>query len=98
MVRTPIFVVFLLSIGPCGWCDTQSPTTTAAQLDRAARFIDAANWQKAEETLHVVLRAHPGQADALNFLGIVAGKQGHTEEAEALFREALGSNPSLGSA
>src|SRR2546426_1234740 len=79
-------------------CYAQAPATTAAQLDRAARFVDAGDWQKAERTLRAVLRADPNQADALNLLGIVAGKQGRTDEAEALFRKAMVSNPSLAAA
>ena len=79
-------------------CYAQAPATTAAQLDRAARFVDAGDWQKAEQTVRAVLRADPNQADALNLLGIVTGKQGRSDEAEALFRKAMVSNPSLAAA
>lgn len=91
-----IVLLLLLALPASG--HAQGTAGTEAQLERAARFIDAGDWQKAEETLHFMLRAHPGQADALNLLGIAAGKQGHTEEAEALFRKALASNASLAAA
>jgi Flp pilus assembly protein TadD len=90
--------VVLLLLPVAAWGEAQAPDTTAEQLDRAAHLIDAGDWQKAEQTLQGVLRAHPNEADALNLLGIAAGKRGRVEEAEALFRKALVSNPSLAAA
>ena len=95
MVRRVHSIALLLLLASPVPCHSQITATTAAQLDRAARFIDTGDWQKAEETLRAMLRAHPGQADALNLLGIAEEKQGRAEEAEALFRKAVGSNPSL---
>ncbi len=87
--------MLLIPLAPAAWCEAQAPATTAEQLQRAVHFIDAGDWQKAEQTLRVVLRAHPNNADALNLLGVATGKQGRGEEAEALFRKALVANPSL---
>src|SRR5215472_8263062 len=95
MVRRVHSIALLLLLASPARCHSQITATTAAQLDRAARFIDTGDWQKAEETLRAMLRAHPGQADALNLLGIPEEKQGRAEEAETLFRKALRSNPSL---
>lgn len=89
--------IFMLVAAPAR-CDAQAPASSAAQLRRAAQLIDAGDWRKAEQTLRAVLQANPNQAEALNLLGIAAGKQGRIEESEALFRKAVGSDPSLATA
>src|SRR5690348_2958824 len=92
-------VLLLVLSGAAAWPNPQAPgTTTPAQLDRAARLMNAGDWAKAEQTLRAVLHAHPKQPEALNMLGITAGKQGRVEEAESLFHKALGSDPSLAAA
>jgi predicted Zn-dependent protease len=102
-LRLPIMsavrsIVLLLLVVTNGWCEAQATATIASQLDRAARLVHAGDWAKAEQALRALLRAHPNQPDALNLLGIAAGKQGRAEEAEMLFRKALQSNPSLAAA
>jgi len=76
----------------------QAPPSTVTQLDRAARFVDAQQWQSAEKTLRELLQRTPNQPDALNLLGIVSAKQGQADNAEKYFRAALRANPSLAAA
>jgi Flp pilus assembly protein TadD len=85
----------LVLVALVGWRSARAQAPIAAQLQHAVRLMDAGDWQKAEQTLQVVLRAHPNDADALNLLGVATVKQGRVDEAEAIFRKATKSNPSL---
>ena len=91
-------IMLITILVPVAWCGARAQAPAADQLQHAARFMDAGDWQKAEQTLQVVLRDHPSNADALNLLGVATVKQGRAEEAEALFRKATESNPSLAAA
>src|SRR5438046_6025326 len=93
--RTLRSIMLITILVPVAWCGARAQAPAAAQLQHAARFMDAGDWQKAEQTLQVVLRAHPNDADALNLLGVATVKQGRVDEAEAIFRKATKSNPSL---
>src|SRR5437867_5755586 len=66
--RTLRSIMLITILVPVAWCGARAQAPAAAQLQHAARFMDAGDWQKAEQTLQVVLRAHPGNADALNLL------------------------------
>jgi len=48
---------------------------------------------EAEAAFDAVLRAWPGQPDALHYLGVLRHAQGRTDEAVALVREALAQRP-----
>jgi Flp pilus assembly protein TadD len=87
-------MALLLLAAGSGRCQAP-PVSAAAQLEHAAGLIKAGDWREAEQTLRALLRVHPNQPDALNLLGIAAGKQGRAPEAEALFRKALAANPAL---
>src|SRR3954468_6986424 len=86
-------VGLLLAIGPVGKAQTNGDVNLS-RLAEAIRAIDDNQLTRAEETLNAVLAAAPGDADALNLLGVVRAKQNRPAEAERLFRRALASLPS----
>ncbi len=66
-----------------------------AELKRAAALIDQHDLAGAEAVLAPLLRDAPGDALALNLLGLVRMRQGQTTAAEELFREAIQHGPRL---
>ena len=65
------------------------------RLERAAGLIRRGELERAEGELGAVLRVRPGEANALNLLGVVRAKQGRADEAEGFFLRALKSSPAL---
>jgi Flp pilus assembly protein TadD len=70
----------------------------AVQLKQVAHDLKAHDLGKAEATLQAILKRHPGQPDALNFLGVIRAEQQRFAEAESLFQRAIQSAPRLTSA
>lgn len=70
------------------------PTLTLPQAIQAIRAAYLSNdWAQAQRLCGLVLGAHPGNFDALNWLGIIAARSGRTEEAADLFARAAAVNP-----
>src|SRR6476661_10393026 len=86
-------VVLLLAIGPVVDAQTTNGDVNLSRLADAVRAIADNQISRAEEILNAVLAAAPGDADALNLLGVVRAKQARPAEAERLFRRALTSSP-----
>ena len=53
----------------------------------------AGEYQKAEECLSAVVKAHPSFPDLFNMLGVIYAELGRTDEAETSFEAALEINP-----
>ena len=68
--------------------------TLTHELESAVQALQADDIERAREVLADILLAHPGQPDALHFLGILHHRQGDTGRAEALMRQALAAAPS----
>jgi tetratricopeptide (TPR) repeat protein len=87
-------IVLLLAISPIVSAQTTNADINLSRLAEAVRAIDENQLPHAEETLNAVLATAPGDADALNLLGVVRAKQNRPADAERLFRRALSSLPS----
>ncbi|WP_058188232.1 tetratricopeptide repeat protein [Terracidiphilus gabretensis] len=61
----------------------------ALNLEQQGKLADA------EAAWHVILKAQPGNAEALAHLGLVASRQEHYKDAAAYYRKALAINPKL---
>ena len=68
-------------------------STLTQRLESAVQAIQAEDIERAREVLAEILLAHPGQPDALQFLGILHHRQGDTDRAEELIRQALAAAP-----
>jgi Tfp pilus assembly protein PilF len=75
----------------------QSDPTTQ-HLQRAADLIRKGELDLAEKQLDWVFKKEPGEANALNLLGVIRAQQHRASEAEKLFRRALEVNQSLSGA
>jgi tetratricopeptide (TPR) repeat protein len=62
----------------------QGMVETAARHHRAGRLADA------EQVCHRILASHPGHADTLHRLGVIAHQQGRNDRAIGLIRAAIG--------
>jgi predicted TPR repeat methyltransferase len=69
------------------------PAPAGQLLAQAVELLRAERIEQAESALDAVLRAQPGQPDALHFLGVLRHAQGRTDEAVALIRRALAQFP-----
>ena len=79
-------VVWLLAISPVVNAQKTNGDINLNRLSEAVRAIDDNQLPRAEEILNDVLTTSPGDADALNLLGVVRAKQNRPAEAERLFR------------
>ena len=78
---------------------TASNTATRENdLKRASELIAAHRLTEAELVLNELLSQNTKDAEAMNLLGVVRVQQGHNEEGEILFRNALGIASALASA
>jgi Flp pilus assembly protein TadD len=73
--------------------DPRLTPTAAAALQQAMQHFQARRLQEAEALLQEILQAHPGQADALHFMGLIAHQSGNSAQASELIRRALHSKP-----
>ena len=87
-------LVLLLALLPIVHAQTTSADINLNRLAEAVNAINENQLPRAEELLNSVLATSPGDADALNLLGVVRAKQDRTADAEKLFRRALASLPS----
>jgi tetratricopeptide (TPR) repeat protein len=69
-----------------------------SKLQRAAAYVSARDFARAETELVSILNLNPKEALALNLMGIVRAEQGRTNEAESLFKQALAASPRLAGA
>jgi tetratricopeptide (TPR) repeat protein len=69
-----------------------------SKLERAAAYITARDFTRAEAELLAVLSLDPKDPFALNLMGIVRAEQGRAHEAETLFKQALAAFPGLAGA
>lgn len=65
------------------------------RLERAARMIRQEQLGAAEAEIDTVLKRAPGEANALNLLGVVRAQQRRGAEAEQLFLRAIDANKTL---
>lgn len=68
--------------------------TLTQRLESAVQALQADDTDRAQALLSDILLAHPGQPDALQFLGILRHRQGDSGRAVALMRQALTAAPS----
>jgi predicted TPR repeat methyltransferase len=74
--------------------DRSAESNTLTQgLESAVQALQADDTERAREVLGDILLTHPGQPDALQFLGILHHRQGDAGRAEALMRQALAAAP-----
>jgi tetratricopeptide (TPR) repeat protein len=66
-----------------------------ARLERAARLIAERDLARAEAELNEIQKLKPRDPQALNFLGVIRAEQNRADEAEKLFKDALGIAPRL---
>lgn len=64
-----------------------------AAMVSAAKHHQAGRLGEAEKLYRQVVKAEPGNADALHGLGIIANQSGHPETAAKLIKQAIGFNP-----
>jgi len=69
-------------------------TRGAEKLGAAIEHHQAGRLQQAEQIYRHILDRHPGDADALHLLGLIAFQNGRTEEAVEKIRRAIGCHPS----
>ena len=84
---------------PGAWARSSAPpqprsqpaasASNASAINRISSAVDHGDLEHAESDLWVLLGRHPNQAEALNLLGIIRGKQQRYAEAEALFRRTI---------
>src|SRR5215471_17208650 len=87
--------IVLVSVDPG---DAAQSPRDAVEVRKAAQYLKAADQNKAEQILQMILKRSPDLPEALNLLGVIRGQQQHFEESEALFQRALRINPRLSSA
>ncbi|MEJ7618098.1 MAG: tetratricopeptide repeat protein [Pyrinomonadaceae bacterium] len=69
-----------------------------AELQRAIDLVSARQLSSAEKHLDSILKKEPDNARALNLLGVVRAEQLRHQDAEALFKRALTSEPNFADA
>lgn len=74
------------------------PDMISGLLQEAVAAHQAGRIDDAEKAYRDVLAQRPGNADALNLLGVIAADRGATREAVALFDRALRTNPQFAAA
>ena len=79
---------------------TQSPVATslAAAFEEAFRFHEQGNFEEATRRYRTILANHHDHLESLLQLGLISLQRGIVSEAEKLFREAVGRDPSSGDA
>jgi predicted O-linked N-acetylglucosamine transferase (SPINDLY family) len=80
---------------------TPDPEHTAlppSAIQQAAAAYAAGEWARSEELCRALLAAQPGEFDALNLLGIIAGRTGRAGEAAQLLRRAVAARPDAAAA
>jgi tetratricopeptide (TPR) repeat protein len=75
-----------------------SDSARNSELRRSSELIAAHRLTEAESILNGLLSQNKNDAEAMNLLGVVRGQQGQNKDAEILFRNALGVEPTLASA
>jgi tetratricopeptide (TPR) repeat protein len=89
-----LLLLVLLVAVPVAQAQTRnSLDTNLSHLAEAAKAISQGDLPAAESLLNSVLAASPGDADALNLLGVVRAQEQNTVEAERLFRLARAAAP-----
>jgi tetratricopeptide (TPR) repeat protein len=73
-------------------------TAQISDLPYAAELVARRDFAAAEVLLDGILKAKPGEADALNLKGVIAGERGESEAAKGWFEKALKANPNLAGA
>lgn len=84
--------------GGHGWQAKVKRPGSAAELRRALNLISTRQLSSAEKHLDSILKKEPGNARALNLLGVVRAEQLRHQDAEELFKRALTSEPHLADA
>lgn len=69
------------------------PPKVEKELHKAVKLAQRGDDENAVSLCRKALADYPGYADAYNLLGVVAARQGHTEEAEADFLHAVQADP-----
>ena len=71
----------------------KASTGNSALLDEAARFLLANKWQRAERHLRKVLKADPGNAQALHLTGVARHRAGKAKQARRFVERAVEAAP-----
>src|SRR5215207_5220683 len=90
LVALPLLILFC---SQAARAHQASKRGSLSKLERAAAYIGARDFARAETELVAVLNLNPKEALALNLMGIVRAEQGRTREAESLFKQALAASP-----
>ncbi|MBV8857985.1 MAG: tetratricopeptide repeat protein [Acidobacteria bacterium] len=96
LARAAVLALSCVLLAPAA--ATAQTNDRVEQLKRAAALIGSDQLAEAERELNQILRAAPGEAEALNLLGALRAKQGRLEEAEALFLRAVRGDEKLSGA
>jgi Flp pilus assembly protein TadD len=94
IVRKVLINVALLLVLTCPAVLAQANSdANLSRLLEAVKAIEQDQLPQAESLLQSALANSPGDADAMNLLGVVRAKQGRPAEAERLFRRAIAISP-----
>lgn len=72
---------------------SQDPLGANAILDEAARLLLGNKWQRAERRLRKVLKADPGNAQALHLTGVARHRAGKANQARRFVKRAIETDP-----
>ena len=92
-VASAVALLCFLAFSPTRAQNRNSTDVNLSRLAEAVNAISRNDLPRAENLLNSVLVALPGDADALNLLGVVRAQQQKPAEAEKLFRRALVASP-----
>lgn len=73
--------------------NSKNATDISALLDEAARLLFANKWQRAERHLRKVLKADPGNAQALHLTGVARHRAGKPKQARRFVERAVKAAP-----
>src|SRR5690348_5924212 len=72
-----------------------NPAQLRTTLQQALDFLNRNEFVAAEAALDRVLTEQPGEADALQLMGVLRRQQNRGSEAEPFYRRAIAANPNM---
>ncbi len=88
-------VLVLILIVAAGFCRGQTTAGLSQQRDAAIALQQQGQTVQAEAAWQLILRSHPGDAEACANIGVLESQQQHYPEAVRYYRRALALNPSM---